>query len=139
MPVYNDEEYVSGAIKSILDQTLNDIEIICVDDGSTDGSGQILDDFAEKYDFIKVIHQENQGAAACRNKAILEATGQYITFLDSDDFNFVVFVVFCFVHWNKCIRLPKRMMPIWFLPILKVLLRVKYTQMAIWRSLISLV
>ena len=86
MPVYNDEEYVSGAIKSILDQTLNDIEIICVDDGSTDGSGQILDDFAEKYDFIKVIHQENQGAAACRNKAILEATGQYITFLDSDDF-----------------------------------------------------
>lgn len=88
MPVYNDEEYVSEAITSILDQSLNDIEIICVDDGSTDGSGQILDDFAEKYDFIKVIHQENQGAAACRNKAILEATGQYITFLDSDDFYF---------------------------------------------------
>lgn len=86
MPVYNDVKYVSQAISSILDQSLEDIEIICVDDGSTDGSEAILDEFGEKYDFIKIIHQENQGAAACRNRAILEATGQYITFLDSDDF-----------------------------------------------------
>ena len=86
MPVYNDEKYLVQAISSVLNQTLTGIELLCINDGSTDNSKNILDSFDEKYDSINVIHQSNSGAAACRNKAMKKASGDYITFLDSDDF-----------------------------------------------------
>ena len=86
MPVYNDEKYLVQAISSVLNQTLTGIELLCINDGSTDNSKNILDSFDEKYDSINVIHQTNSGAAACRNKAMKKASGDYITFLDSDDF-----------------------------------------------------
>ena len=85
MPVYNSEKYIKEAIGSILEQTITDIELICVDDGSTDKSLDILNDLASKYDFIKVFSQENQGSGSARNKGLDVAKGEFIAFLDSDD------------------------------------------------------
>ena len=85
MPVFNDEEKLNGSINSVLNQTLTEIELICVDDGSTDNSLSILNDFAEKDDRIRVFSQKNQGSGKARNKGISEAKGEYIAFLDSDD------------------------------------------------------
>lgn len=85
MPVYNDEEFLSDALDSILKQTLNNIEIICVNDGSTDKSLKILNDYADKYDFIKVFSKENEGSGIARNFALTKTSGEYIAYLDSDD------------------------------------------------------
>ena len=85
MPVYNLEDYIEHAMESIFNQTLKDIEIVCVNDGSVDNSYNILKKFASKYDFIKVFSQENKGAGPALNKCIEEATGEYIAFLDADD------------------------------------------------------
>ena len=85
MPVYNDEEFINNSINSILKQTLKDIEIICIDDGSTDNSLKILTDLKNKYNFIKVLSQKNKGAGKARNAGLNIATGEYIAFLDSDD------------------------------------------------------
>lgn len=85
MPVYNLEDYIEHAMESIFNQTLNDIEVVCVNDGSVDGSLDILKEFESKYDFIKVFSQENKGAGPALNKCIEEATGEYIAFLDADD------------------------------------------------------
>ena len=85
MPVYNDEEYLKEAIRSIQDQTMSDIELICVDDGSTDSSLDILNELSSKYDFIQVFSQENQGSGSARNKGLDVAEGEFIAFLDSDD------------------------------------------------------
>lgn len=85
IPVYNVEKYLRKCLDSVVGQTLKDIEIICVDDGSTDGSGKILDEYAQKDERIKVIHQKNQGGAVARNRAIEASTGQYLAFCDSDD------------------------------------------------------
>lgn len=85
IPVYNTAPYLYEAINSVLNQTLNDIEIICVDDGSTDNSLEILKEFAEKDDRIFVIHQENQGLSMTRNNAMKYTHGKYIYFFDSDD------------------------------------------------------
>ena len=85
MPVYNNEEYLMDAVQSILDQTMSDIELICVDDGSTDGSLDILNGLSSKYDFIQVFSQENQGSGSARNKGLDVAKGEFIAFLDSDD------------------------------------------------------
>jgi len=85
MPVYNAEKYLQESLDSITKQTLREIEIICVNDGSTDGTKKILE-AAEKKDFrIKAIHQENQGAGPSRNAGIRAAIGQYIAFMDADD------------------------------------------------------
>lgn len=86
IPVYNVEKYLRKCLDSVINQTLKDIEIICVDDGSTDGSGKILDEYAQKDERIKVIHQKNQGLACSRNNAMKIAQGEYILFLDSDDY-----------------------------------------------------
>lgn len=86
MPVFNDEEYVAQSIESVLNQSLDEIELICINDGSTDSSPEILNEYSDKYPSIKVIHQKNCGASVSRNKAILLAKGEFITFLDSDDF-----------------------------------------------------
>lgn len=86
VPVYNVEKYLCKCVDSILNQTLPVDEIILVDDGSKDKSGSIADDYAEKYDKIKVMHQENSGLSAARNTGIESATREYITFVDSDDY-----------------------------------------------------
>ena len=85
IPVYNVEKYLKQCLDSIINQTLKDIEIICIDDGSTDSSLEILREYASKDGRIKVIHQENAGAAPARNAGIELAQGQYITFIDADD------------------------------------------------------
>lgn len=86
MPVYNVESCLSECLDTLMDQTLKEIEIICVDDGSTDGSLKILQEKAKQDNRIQVICQENSGAAAARNHGFTYAVGEYVLFLDSDDF-----------------------------------------------------
>lgn len=85
IPVYNVEEYLRAAVDSAVNQTYENKEIILVDDGSTDKSGEICDEYAATYPCIKVIHQPNGGLSAARNTGIKNSTGKYIAFLDSDD------------------------------------------------------
>ncbi len=84
--VYNVEAYLKQCLDSVIGQTLNNIEIICVDDGSTDSSLQILEEYQLKDSRIKIIRQEHAGAGAARNKGLQEAKGEYLSILDSDDF-----------------------------------------------------
>ena len=86
IPVYNAAEFLKDGLNSLLKQTLREIEIICVDDGSTDGSLVILKEFEKADARIRVIHQENQGAGAARNNGMDVARGKYLAFLDADDF-----------------------------------------------------
>ena len=86
IPVYNVEMYLPLCINSILKQTYQNLEIILIDEGSTDDSPGICDTYALKDNRIKVIHQQNQGAAVARNTGLENATGEYIVFVDSDDF-----------------------------------------------------
>ncbi len=86
VPVYNVSNYLGKCIDSIINQTYKKLEIILVDDGSTDNSGAICDDFASKDKRIKVIHKENGGLSDARNFGIDIATGEYIVFVDSDDY-----------------------------------------------------
>ena len=85
MPVYNVEQYVGKAIESILNQTFTDYELLIVDDGTKDRSGEICDEYAAKEARIQVIHKENGGAPSARNTAIDIARGTYVYFMDSDD------------------------------------------------------
>ena len=85
IPVYNVEKYVRKSINSILEQTYKNYEIILIDDGSTDRSGKICDEYAYKYGNIKVYHQNNSGLSKARNTGIEKSKGNYICFLDSDD------------------------------------------------------
>lgn len=85
IPVYKVEKYLNQCVDSVIDQKLDDIEIILVDDGSPDGCPQICDEYAEKHSFIKVIHKPNGGLSSARNAGIQAAAGQYIIFMDSDD------------------------------------------------------
>lgn len=85
MPIYNVEKYLNRALDSVLDQTYKDFEVICVDDGSTDNSGKIADEYAKKDKRIKVIHQENQKISITRNVCLKNASGEYVYFCDSDD------------------------------------------------------
>lgn len=86
IPVYNVEPYLKQCMDSVVGQTLKDIEIICVDDGSTDGSLDILKEYATEDSRIQIIEQKNAGAGAARNNGMRHATGKYLSFLDSDDF-----------------------------------------------------
>jgi glycosyltransferase involved in cell wall biosynthesis len=86
IPVYNTIRYLEKCIASITNQTYQNLEIIIVDDGSTDGSSELADRLKETDDRIKVIHQENGGASKARNHGIKVATGEYLGFIDSDDF-----------------------------------------------------
>jgi len=85
VPVYNCEKYLETCIESVLNQTLKDIEIICVDDGSTDSSYAILHQYAEKDSRVKVYQQANMGVAMARNTALQNATGEWLVFCDGDD------------------------------------------------------
>ena len=86
VPVYNVEEYLEKCVNSIINQTYKNLEIILVDDGATDNSGKMCDEFAKKDARIKVIHKENGGLSDARNFGLDVATGEYIAFVDSDDF-----------------------------------------------------
>ena len=86
IPVYNVEDYLNECLDSVINQTLEDIEIICIDDGSTDNSPNILKEYQKKDSRIKIITKENGGQATARNLGIKEAQGEYIAFVDSDDF-----------------------------------------------------
>ncbi len=86
IPVYNTERYLQECLDSVVNQTLRDIEIICVDDGSTDGSSDILRDYQSKDERITILKQEKTNAGAARNLGLSIATGDYLSFLDSDDF-----------------------------------------------------
>ena len=85
IPVYNVAPYLRECLDSVLAQTFTDWEAICVDDGSTDGSGDVLDEYAAKDKRFRVIHQKNAGVGAARNKGLDIANGNWILFLDSDD------------------------------------------------------
>jgi len=76
IPVYNVERYLERCVQSVLRQTYKDLEIILVDDGSTDGSGELCDKIAERDSRVRVIHQENQGLSGARNTGIHQATGE---------------------------------------------------------------
>ena len=86
IPVYNVEDYLAQCIDSIVCQTLKEIEIICVDDGSTDKSYEILQEYEKKDNRIKLLQQKNAGAGIARNKGMKIAQGKYLAIVDSDDF-----------------------------------------------------
>ena len=94
IPAYNCEKYLVDAVESVRRQPVKDIEIIIVDDGSSDSTGQICDRFRESHaenafdggePAVRVIHQRNEGASAARNTGIRQASGEYLLFLDADD------------------------------------------------------
>lgn len=86
VPVYNSKLYLRKCLDSLVNQTMREIEIIAVDDGSTDGSSHILDEYADDYPNLIVIHQFNQGQGTARNTGVSLAHGKYIGFVDSDDY-----------------------------------------------------
>ena len=86
VPVYNVEEYLDKCVESIVNQTYKNIEVILVDDGSPDNCPKMCDDWAKKDKRIKVIHKKNGGLSDARNKGIDESKGEYLSFVDSDDY-----------------------------------------------------
>ncbi len=86
IPVYNLEGYIENCLKNITNQTYNNLEILCIDDGSIDSSANIIKDFAETDSRIKLVQQKNAGVSAARNKGLNICTGEYVTFLDGDDY-----------------------------------------------------
>lgn len=86
IPVFNTRQYLKECIESVINQTYTNLEIITIDDGSTDGSGEILDEYRKSDPRIKVIHKKNAGVSAARNTGLSLASGDYIGFVDSDDY-----------------------------------------------------
>ena len=85
VPVYNQLRYLATCLDSVLSQSLREIEVVCVDDGSTDGSGKLLDEYAARDSRVKVIHQANAGPGPARNAGMAVAQGEFIAFMDADD------------------------------------------------------
>lgn len=98
VPVYNTKAYLDKCINSILNQTFTDFELLLVDDGSTDGSGEVLNEYAKKDSRIRVFHKENGGSSSARNLAVKEAKGEYLSFQDSDDY--------CDKDFLECLTAP---------------------------------
>ena len=86
IPVYNIENYIANCLENLLSQSYRQLQIICVDDGSTDSSAAVIHSFAEKDDRVVYVHQQNAGVSAARNKGLEAATGEYVFFLDGDDY-----------------------------------------------------
>lgn len=86
VPIYNVQDYLERCIQSLISQTYKNIEIILVDDGATDNSGKLCDEYLKKDERIKVIHKENGGLSDARNVGKENANGKYIAFIDSDDY-----------------------------------------------------
>ena len=85
IPIFNVEKYIGACLDSILNQSLSEIEVICIDDGSTDNSPSLVDSYGQRDARIRIITQPNRGQSAARNQGISEARGQYIYFMDADD------------------------------------------------------
>ena len=85
IPVYNIEKYLKKCLDSVTNQTFSDIEIICVNDGSTDNSLSILEEYAKKDNRIKIINKENGGLSSAWNAGLNEVSSEYVTFVDGDD------------------------------------------------------
>lgn len=85
VPVYNTGKYLKKCLDSVLAQTLRDIEVICINNGSTDNSAEILKEYREKDKRIIIVDQKHKGASLARNKAMALARGEFIAFIDSDD------------------------------------------------------
>ena len=85
VPAYNVERFLPRCIESLLKQSYSNLEIIIVDDGSTDKTGDIAEGYAEKYDHIRCIHKENGGLSDARNMGLKYSKGEYVVFFDSDD------------------------------------------------------
>lgn len=101
VPIYNVKEYLNECVQSIVEQTYENMEIILIDDGSTDGSGKVCDEWKSKDARIVVIHQENGGLSAARNSGIAVARGMYITFVDSDDYIEPVFLEYLYAMLSR--------------------------------------
>ena len=86
VPIYNIEEYLPRCVRSIMAQTYGNLEILLVDDGSTDGTGQLCDRLGQEDSRIRVLHKENGGSSSARNLALETARGKYVGFVDSDDY-----------------------------------------------------
>ena len=86
VPVYNVEKYLQRCIESILTQTETDLELLLIDDGSKDKSGLICDEYAQKDERVNVIHKENGGVSSARNLGIEKANGEWMCFIDADDY-----------------------------------------------------
>ena len=104
IPVYNVKQFLRDCLDSMFAQNVpkSSYEIICVDDGSTDGSGAILDSYAQAADNMTVIHQENGGVSKARNAGLDHAVGQYIWFVDADDFIAADILRSVFRAFTKC-------------------------------------
>ncbi|MEY8735983.1 glycosyltransferase family 2 protein [Lactobacillus sp. AN1001] len=103
IPVYNVQKYVELCIKSCINQTYENIEIILVDDGSTDSSGKICDEYSKRDNRISVIHTTNRGQGSARNIGLNKCTGDFITFLDADDVlneNFIQILQKLLINYN---------------------------------------
>lgn len=105
IPVYNVEKFLPACLDSLLNQTFKDFEIICVNDGSTDGSGKILLDYSSRntpgHPQVSPVFQRNQGISGARNSGLEEATGEYILFMDSDDFVHPQLLEIAYTHAKK--------------------------------------
>ena len=104
VPVYNVEKFIFKTVNSILNQDYKNIEIILVDDGSPDNSARIIDELAKKDNRIVCVHKENGGVSSARNAGLKIATGEYVTFIDGDDWvepNYVSYLL-NLVEKNKC-------------------------------------
>ena len=86
IPIYKAEKYLSTCIDSVLGQTYKDLEVILVDDASPDRCGDICEEYAKKDSRVRVIHKENEGVSKARNAGLAIATGDYVQFVDSDDY-----------------------------------------------------
>ena len=86
VPVYNTSEYLAECMDSILSQSFRDFEVVLLDDGSTDNSGQLCDEYAQKDDRVRVIHKQNEGLMMTRRRGFKEAKGDYFICVDSDDY-----------------------------------------------------
>ena len=86
IPVYNVEKYLKECLESIINQTYKNLEIILIDDGSTDASGEICDEYSKRDNRIRVVHKANGGLSSARNLGLDIANGEYVTFIDSDDY-----------------------------------------------------
>ena len=96
VPIYNVEDYLHYAMESLVNQTYKDFEVILVDDGSTDDSGKLCDQYASEYDWVSAYHKENGGLSDARNYGVAKAKGEWIVFLDPDDY-FETFALELFV------------------------------------------
>ena len=106
VPVYNLEKYIGRCLDSLINQDFDRYEIIVVNDGSTDNTGKICDEYSDKYDFVKTIHKSNGGVSSARNEGIKAAQGEYVMFVDGDDYvtsDYISTMYQCQIEYPECL------------------------------------